>query len=184
MKPTSTPANPQQRSIKKSAGLQTNRSLPASDPDLRHQMIATAAYYRAELRGFDVKNAESDWYAAEKEIDQMLYGSATDDEGIVRLEALLNEWDTQFEELEDKVAKAKAKTRAEYLKQLQAIADKRIAISGKLKDLRRHTGEVWDDLKNTIEHAWDEIRQETEHIASRFMNEETPTPAKKGKSTK
>ena len=184
MKPTLTPASPQKKGARKSAGVQASGGLPAVDPDQRHQMIATAAYYRAERRGFDDGDPSTDWYEAEKEVSQMLHGSAWDDEDIVRLEALLTEWDTQFEELEDKVAKAKAKTRAEYLKQLQAIADKRIAISGKLKDLRRHTGEVWDDLKNTIEHAWDEIRQETEHIASRFMNEETPTPAKKGKSAK
>lgn len=181
MKPTLTPASPRKKGARKSAGVQASGDLPAVDPGLRHQMVATAAYYRAERRGFDGGDPSTDWYEAEKEVSQMLHGSAWDDEDIVRLEALLTEWDAQFEELKDKMVKAKAQTRAEYQKQLQAIADKRTAISGKLKDLRRHTGEVWDDLKNTIESAWQEIRQETDHITSRFMQEEPATEKEKKK---
>lgn len=184
MKPTLTPASPRKKGTKKSAGLPADGSLSTVDSDLRHQMIATAAYYRAERRGFNGGDTNIDWCEAEKEVDRMLRYPAGDDEDIVRLEALLAEWDAQFEELKEKAVKAKAQTRAEYQKQLQLIADKRTVISGKLKDLRRHTGEVWDDLKSAIENAWDEMRQETEYIASRFMHDETRTTGKKGKSTK
>lgn len=182
MKPTLTPASPRKKGTRKSAGLPADGSLSTVDSDLRHQMIATAAYYRAERYGFNGNDPDSNWYAAEKEVDQMLRYPAGDDEDIVRLEALLAEWDAQFEELKEKAVKAKAQTRAEYQKQLQLIADKRAAISGKLKDLRQHTGELWTDLKSAIENAWDEIRQETEHFTSRFMHDETRTTGKKGKS--
>lgn len=50
----------------------------ALDPQARHQMIALAAYCRAEKCGF-AGGAESqlrDWLEAEAEIDQMLVGSS------------------------------------------------------------------------------------------------------------
>ena len=38
----------------------------------RYSMIAEAAYYRAEQRGFQVAGPVTDWLAAEKEIDERL----------------------------------------------------------------------------------------------------------------
>lgn len=39
----------------------------------RHQMIAEAAYYLAEKRGFVGMQAECDWLKAEAEIDKMAH---------------------------------------------------------------------------------------------------------------
>jgi hypothetical protein len=39
------------------------------DAGRRRAMIAEAAYYRAELRGFDPGHELEDWFAAEFEID-------------------------------------------------------------------------------------------------------------------
>ena len=41
-------------------------------PEQRREMIATAAYYIAERHGFTPGNSDSDWAAAEKEIDHIL----------------------------------------------------------------------------------------------------------------
>lgn len=174
MKITSTPSSPPMKKIRKSASFMASSNFSSVEPDLRQQMIATAAYYRAEQRGFNGGDPSIDWCEAEMEVDQILQGSVTDDKDMAQLEALLTEWDTQFEKLKKKVAKAKTQTRAEYQKQLQLIADKRTVISDKLKNLRQHTGEVWDDLKSAIENAWDEMCQETERLASRFKHEENP----------
>ncbi len=35
-------------------------------------MVATAAYYRAESRGFEGGNSEDDWYEAEAELRERL----------------------------------------------------------------------------------------------------------------
>lgn len=173
--------NPKKMHARKLAGLQTDYRSPYIDPAMRHQMIATAAYYRAEQRSFNGSTPEADWYAAEIEIDRLLQGDTENGKTIEHLETLLADWDVQFEKLKDRVAKAKTRTRAEYEKQLLAIADKRIAINEKIKDLRQHTGEVWDELKHSIENTWGEIRRETEHVASRFTHEATPTEGgKKG----
>lgn len=42
------------------------------DPDLRRVMVAEAAYYRAEKRGFAPGQETSDWLAAEAEIETLL----------------------------------------------------------------------------------------------------------------
>lgn len=41
------------------------------DPEQRREMIAIAAYYLAERRGFAPNGAESDWLDAERMIDAM-----------------------------------------------------------------------------------------------------------------
>lgn len=41
-------------------------------PEQRHQMIAEAAYRRAQNRSFVDGNPENDWYEAEAEIGQLL----------------------------------------------------------------------------------------------------------------
>ncbi|MET0066210.1 MAG: DUF2934 domain-containing protein [Candidatus Thiodiazotropha sp.] len=42
------------------------------DPEMRHQMIATAAYYIAEKHGFDPAGSVDYWQQAEREIDRLL----------------------------------------------------------------------------------------------------------------
>nr|VFK41736.1 MAG: Protein of unknown function (DUF2934) [Candidatus Kentron sp. SD]VFK47641.1 MAG: Protein of unknown function (DUF2934) [Candidatus Kentron sp. SD]VFK80299.1 MAG: Protein of unknown function (DUF2934) [Candidatus Kentron sp. SD] len=46
----------------------------AITPEERWNMIAVAAYYRAEQRGFIGGNPAEDWIAAEEEIDTLLNG--------------------------------------------------------------------------------------------------------------
>jgi hypothetical protein len=47
----------------------------AITPEQRHQMIAEAAYARAEKRGFQGGSPEEDWLQAESEIDALLLRS-------------------------------------------------------------------------------------------------------------
>ncbi|QGU32588.1 DUF2934 domain-containing protein [Thermochromatium tepidum] len=49
----------------------SDRDAPPT-PAERHAMIAVAAYYLAERRGFAPGGAEADWLAAERAIDAML----------------------------------------------------------------------------------------------------------------
>ena len=50
------------------------RPVPAVliDQELRRSMIAQAAYYRAERRGFEPGHEAEDWLAAESEVDAAL----------------------------------------------------------------------------------------------------------------
>jgi len=51
----------------------TDYSPKLGDGADRYQMIATAAYYRAEHRGFSGGNPVDDWLAAEAEIDRLYH---------------------------------------------------------------------------------------------------------------
>lgn len=49
-----------------------NPSPPRVDSDIRHAMIAQAAYFRAERRGFEDGSQLDDWFEAEREISRIL----------------------------------------------------------------------------------------------------------------
>jgi hypothetical protein len=50
----------------------TNKRKTALTPEQRYQMIAEAAYFRAEKRGFVGGDVAHDWIEAEAEIDSIL----------------------------------------------------------------------------------------------------------------
>jgi hypothetical protein len=52
------------------------RITPFVDPQQRAALIAEAAYFRAEKRGFAPGDATADWLAAEAEVDASLLASA------------------------------------------------------------------------------------------------------------
>ena len=55
-----------------SDGEENQLALPARlDADTRRAMIAEAAYYRAEQRGFEPGRESEDWHGAESDIDSM-----------------------------------------------------------------------------------------------------------------
>ena len=52
-------------------------TVPANDAISREQLIAVAAYFRAEQRGFAPGNEISDWLDAEADVGKMLGSGAT-----------------------------------------------------------------------------------------------------------
>jgi hypothetical protein len=56
---------------KKPRSTATKKARTPTDKE-RISMIAEAAYYKAEHRGFSGGSPDSDWWEAEKEIDAML----------------------------------------------------------------------------------------------------------------
>lgn len=66
-------AAPKKRAAKTVAPKITRRAAaPAVSADERHQLIAVAAYLRAEQRGFAPGGELEDWVVAEREIDANL----------------------------------------------------------------------------------------------------------------
>jgi hypothetical protein len=63
-----TEKSPVQTSMEPSAGLE---AAAAVSPEERRSMIAEAAYFRAERRGFAVGGELEDWVQAEGEIDRL-----------------------------------------------------------------------------------------------------------------
>lgn len=50
----------------------TKKAATMISPDDRRRMIAEAAYYRAQARGFDGGDELADWLAAEAEVDSLV----------------------------------------------------------------------------------------------------------------
>jgi hypothetical protein len=75
-----TPATPRKRAPRKT--LKITQATPAGaqfvDPETRAALIAEAAYFRAEMRGFAPGHEAEDWLAAEAEIDAKLLRGASD----------------------------------------------------------------------------------------------------------
>lgn len=143
----------------------------------RHQMIATAAYYRAERRGFLDGDSVADWLEAEAQIDRMLEQSlisTTPAQGAAKrtftegLALELRRFDAKVEELADRTRRAKRTVRVKYEKQIEALAEKRAAADRQLRDLGDRSGPAWDDLKGDAENLWQDLRQTIEQMASRF----------------
>ncbi len=51
---------------------ETTNTITTIKPEERYKMIAQAAYFRAEARGFNGGNPDGDWIQAEIEVDQHL----------------------------------------------------------------------------------------------------------------
>lgn len=157
------------------------RTAPSSSatpvtPEQRYQMIAEAAYFRAQRQGFG-GNPAQDWAEAEAEIDRSLKHSGQQsgsgefspkDMFQQKLEAQLQELDTLFESLKLQASLGKAELRVELEKQLELLTHKRSAAQAKLSELSRRTEGAWEDLKGGTEKAWDEMRQTLNQIAARF----------------
>lgn len=87
----------------------------------RHQMIAIAAYYRAERRAFRDGDALADWLEAEAEIDHILEQpplmSEKQEQAVAKqvfqesLETQPREYDFRPEEIADKAQETKRRSR-------------------------------------------------------------------------
>jgi len=141
-------------------------------PEQRYQMIAEAAYFRAERQGF-CGNPAQDWVEAEAEIDRVLLQSGQ--AGLTpkqifqqKLEVQLQELDTILDNLKLQASLGKSELRTELEKQLELLGHKRNAAQAKLNELSRRTEGAWEDLKGGAEKAWDDMRQTLNQIAERF----------------
>lgn len=59
-------------SLSGARGTSHGLSVAAITNEERHRMIAEAAYFRAQRRGFQYGDALDDWIAAEREVDAVL----------------------------------------------------------------------------------------------------------------
>lgn len=140
----------------------------------RYQMIAEAAYFIAERRGFGSGDPARDWLEAEAEIDRILQwqgkvADMTPKEAFQSaLELQLREIDARLEEIKVKASLAKLELRSEYEKQLEALNAKRTAALARLNDLHQRAEGAWEDLRGGTEKAWQDMREILDRLASRF----------------
>jgi len=69
---TSNARNPRKANSSKPGRKPSAGAVPPIDPERRRALIAEAAYFRAERRGFAAGYETEDWLAAETEVDTAL----------------------------------------------------------------------------------------------------------------
>ena len=98
-------SNVKSATVKKvNAEVLTNEERTSVIPEKRYLMIAEAAYFRAEKRGFVGGDVAQDWHEAEAEIDRVLQQqleSGSEDITMKqahqqKLEIQLKEWEAEF----------------------------------------------------------------------------------------
>lgn len=105
------------------------------DRDLREQMIAEAAYYRAEQRGFAGGDTLRDWYEAEAEVDARLR-RLQEERLVQRVAEVVAAASSKLTALRRKVARVSTETRHEWQKDVDRLATLRDALEPKLTELR------------------------------------------------
>ena len=80
-----------------------------------------------------------------------------------QVEAQLKVWSAQVQELKAKAELAKADTKVELHKQIQALQAKQEAVQAKLKELKAAGAGAWEKAKPELEQAM-------EHLKSAWAN--------------
>jgi hypothetical protein len=146
---------------------------PEYSPAMHREMIAVAAYYRAQRRGFAPGDPTADWLEAEAEIEQQLKPAQSPTPSPKqafqhKLESELRQWEAKLEQLRARAKDAQAGIRAEFELQLEALAARQALAQEKLRELSRHGERTWEDLKEGAEKAWADLREALERAASRL----------------
>ena len=85
-----------------------------------------------------------------------------------KLDAQLEEWNAQIALLRARADKARAETKIEYRKTIEALQHKKDEAGTKLHELKTAGDEAWEDLKTGAEKAWDEVKAAFHSAASKF----------------
>ncbi|MGC2061878.1 MAG: hypothetical protein WA610_02800 [Thermodesulfovibrionales bacterium] len=85
-----------------------------------------------------------------------------------KLDAQLEEWNAQIALLKAKADKARAESKIEYHKTIEALQQGQDEASAKLHELKAAGDEAWEDLKTGAEKAWDEVKTAFHSAASKF----------------
>ena len=124
--------------------------------DQRRQMIAEAAYFRAERRGFSGGDAVADWVEAEAEVDQSLRRIDA-----ARLVEHLSEGVASatktLASMKRKASTLAAGARAEVNRDIDRLGDLRDSLRAKLKEIRAEGERAGDAAVAQAESVWRDL---------------------------
>jgi predicted nucleic acid-binding Zn-ribbon protein len=129
-------------------------SQPKVTNSQRQQMIAEAAYFRAERRGFKGGDAVRDWCEAEAEIDAQLR-KVDDGELVERVEEALEAAAKRLAAARRRIARLSSDARGEWERDLDKLAALRDALTPKLAE-----------MKEQGERAGRKVREQAEKIGA------------------
>jgi len=148
------------------------RSLDAD----REKMIAEAAYYRAEWRGFCAGDPQADWLESETEVDRLIAQRAAEKASLLqRLEKRLHDWDQKLAALTAATQGARVKISAELRDQIAALAIKREEAKQKIMALHDLGSQTCQDVHDHTLSFFDDLHNAIESVIARLLPAEKPT---------
>jgi DNA anti-recombination protein RmuC len=135
-----------------------------ANEDQRRQMIADAAYSRAERRGFDGGDPVTDWLEAEADIDTRLRGGKRLLEELDERLAVANE---RLRAFKKKLSGMKADVREEWTHDVEKLAKLRDKFQKKLDEIRTEGEHASEKAKAQADKIWHEISDVIERVSSR-----------------
>jgi hypothetical protein len=134
----------------------------------RRQMIAEAAYFRAEKRGF-AGDPVADWIEAEVEVDERVR-EIENAHLIEHLEEGLVVATKRLNSLNRKVARAAIEARIEWRADVEKLGKLRDALRIKVADLRAHGAQTGHKAREQAEKLWDEINDAMQRVVERVRH--------------
>jgi chromosome segregation ATPase len=122
----------------------------------RDKMIAEAAYFRAEQRGFNGGDPLADWVQAEAEIDARL-GLKGDNYLLDTLEERLATASRKLKALRKRVSGMKADVRREWRTDADKLAELRNSLAARLDEIRERGEHASHKAQKQAEKIWEEI---------------------------
>jgi phosphoenolpyruvate-protein kinase (PTS system EI component) len=129
-------------------------------------MIAEAAYFRAERRGFNGGDPVKDWIEAEAEVDARLRQIEIE-HLVTRLEEGLATASKKLTSLKKKVSGLKAEARAEWQQDVEKLASLRDSLQMRITELRQQGEQAGHKAKQQAEKVWEEITETIHRVGER-----------------
>jgi len=85
-----------------------------------------------------------------------------------KIEANLAKYNAKLAVMKAEAAEVKADVKLEYFSQLDKLERKRDDLKLKYEQLKKTSGDGWEDVKVGTEHAWNELKDSFEKAVSRF----------------
>jgi hypothetical protein len=134
--------------------------------DQRRQMVAEAAYFRAERRGFSGGDPVTDWIEAEAEVEErvrQIEGAHL----LERLEEGLAAATKKLSALKRKASGVAAGARTELQRDVDKLSELREALRGTVKELRAQGQQAGQVARRQAEKVWDELADMMQRLGSR-----------------
>jgi hypothetical protein len=122
----------------------------------REQMVAEAAYFLAEHRGFNGGDPVADWLQAEAEVDARLGERQRLPE---RLEERLETVNRKLKTARRKLAGMTADVRDEWQRDVEKLTSMRDGLRERLGKLREQGADAGEKTRQQLERAWDEASE-------------------------
>ena len=132
----------------------------------RQQMIAEAAYFKAERRRFDGGDAVRDWCEAEAEIDARLL-QLEDGRLVERIEEALESTASRLAAVRRKVVRLSSEARGEWERDLDRLAALRDTLKPKLAELKEQGERAGRIVREQAEKIRDEIAEVLQRLEAK-----------------